>query len=139
MSKIFQRSGLSYPVELSFARVGKHETYPWVKPFKSEFLRVIGVVSTNLAPMWGPIVCAALSRMRLTGHLPCKRSFFYALAPASRRSISSIAGFIPESAAEIRASAGHLQTAQLGSPAQPHPGQCSASSTALGRQQQNLC
>ena len=32
MSKIFRRAGLSYPLELSFARVGKHEHYPWIRP-----------------------------------------------------------------------------------------------------------
>ena len=50
---------------------------------------------------------------------------------ASKRSISFIAGSILESAAEIRASRWAPPDGSA-SPAQPHPGQCSASSTALG-------
>ena len=64
---------------------------------------------------------------------PCKRFFSYALAPASRRSISSIAGFIPESAAEIRAS---RWAPPDGSARKPGS---AAFRQHLGRQQQNLC
>ena len=39
ISNILAKSGLRYPVKFSYAPVGKHKTYPWIRP--SDFIKTM--------------------------------------------------------------------------------------------------